>query len=246
MSTYVIGDIHGGLKALNQCLERANIQSGDTLIFLGDYVDGWSESAQVIEYLMELAKKFNCIFIKGNHDEWCQQWLNTGEQLPQWTTQGGRATLNSYSALDHANGGIKDSYLKTHREFFNNLLPYYIDDKNRGFVHGGYSSFNGLGHDHIVGEQNYWWDRDLMRDAYAYSMNLISEVPKQLNAHAEVYIGHTSTIYWKTTEPMNCANLWNVDTGGSWHGKLTIMNIDTKEYWQSDTVKDLYPNDPGR
>ena len=39
--TLVVGDIHGGLKALEQALERANVTDKDKLIFLGDYVDGW-------------------------------------------------------------------------------------------------------------------------------------------------------------------------------------------------------------
>ena len=39
MRTLVIGDIHGGLKALEQVLERANVTPEDKLIFLGDYVD---------------------------------------------------------------------------------------------------------------------------------------------------------------------------------------------------------------
>lgn len=56
MRTLVIGDIHGGLKALTQLLERAKVTTDDQLIFLGDYVDGWSESAQVIQYLIELSK----------------------------------------------------------------------------------------------------------------------------------------------------------------------------------------------
>ena len=33
--TLVIGDIHGGLKALIQTLDRANVTQNDTLIFLG-------------------------------------------------------------------------------------------------------------------------------------------------------------------------------------------------------------------
>lgn len=73
--TLVIGDIHGGLKALNQLLERANVTKEDTLIFLGDYVDGWSQSAQVISRLMQLEESNPCIFIKGNHDWWCENWL---------------------------------------------------------------------------------------------------------------------------------------------------------------------------
>ncbi|MBP1223281.1 putative phosphodiesterase [Flavobacterium sp. 1355] len=43
--TLVFGDIHGGLKALIQLLEKIVLNQNDRLIFLGDYVDGWSESA---------------------------------------------------------------------------------------------------------------------------------------------------------------------------------------------------------
>ena len=50
MRTLVIGYIHGGLRALHQIMERANVTTKDTLIFLGDYVDGWSQSPQVLDY----------------------------------------------------------------------------------------------------------------------------------------------------------------------------------------------------
>ena len=63
-----IGDIHGGLRALTQVLGKVKVSPDDILIFLGDYVDGWSESAQTIKWLIELSKNQECIFIKGNHD----------------------------------------------------------------------------------------------------------------------------------------------------------------------------------
>ena len=75
--TFVIGDIHGGLKALLQVLNKLEVKEEDSLIFVGDYVDGWSEAAQVIQFLIELSEKVNCIFIKGNHDVWCENWLKT-------------------------------------------------------------------------------------------------------------------------------------------------------------------------
>ena len=53
-NTFVIGDIHGGLRALHQVLERSQVTREDTLIFLGDFVDGWSESPQVLDFLIEL------------------------------------------------------------------------------------------------------------------------------------------------------------------------------------------------
>ena len=57
MRTLVIGDIHGALRALVQVLERADIQTDDYLIFLGDYADGWSETPEVLDFLIEYQKK---------------------------------------------------------------------------------------------------------------------------------------------------------------------------------------------
>ena len=42
--TFALGDIHGNYKALKQCLERSNFDyDNDTLIFLGDVCDGWTD-----------------------------------------------------------------------------------------------------------------------------------------------------------------------------------------------------------
>ena len=62
--TIVIGDIHGALKALDQLLTKIAPQIQDRIIFLGDYVDGWSESAQVVQYLIQLDKMIQLHFFK--------------------------------------------------------------------------------------------------------------------------------------------------------------------------------------
>jgi len=77
--TIAIGDIHGGLKALVQLFERIELTQDDFLIFLGDYVDGWSDSANVIGYLIELANQNTCVFLRGNHDDLTHHWLKTGD-----------------------------------------------------------------------------------------------------------------------------------------------------------------------
>ncbi len=61
----VIGDIHGALKALEQIIAMLKVEKTDELIFMGDFVDGWSESARVVQYLINLEKTNHCIFIKG-------------------------------------------------------------------------------------------------------------------------------------------------------------------------------------
>jgi serine/threonine protein phosphatase 1 len=96
----VIGDIHGGLRALHQIFERANVTKEDTLIFLGDYVDGWSESPQTLDFLIALAEKQNCIFIRGNHDELLLEWLEKSTDNREWYKHGGEATVLAYLKVD--------------------------------------------------------------------------------------------------------------------------------------------------
>jgi serine/threonine protein phosphatase 1 len=45
---------------------------------------------------------------------------------------------------------------------------------------------------------------------------------------------------------MNAANVWNVDTGAAFTGKLSALDIDTKEIFQSDILRDLYLDELGR
>ena len=45
-------------------LEKINLIPTDQLIFLGDYVDGWSESPQVIDCLIQLNENYNNNFFR--------------------------------------------------------------------------------------------------------------------------------------------------------------------------------------
>ena len=66
--TFVVGDIHGGLRALEQVLKLVPKTSDALFIFLGDYVDGWSESAETVSFLINFSENNSCIFLRGNHD----------------------------------------------------------------------------------------------------------------------------------------------------------------------------------
>jgi len=67
-----------------------------------------------------------------------------------------------------------------------------------------------------------------------------------VDGFTEIFIGHTTTINWKTDQPMHSGGVWNLDTGAGFGGRLTIMDVETKQFWQSDIVKDLYENETGR
>lgn len=235
MRTLVVGDIHGGFKALKQVFNRAGVTKNDKLIFLGDYVDGWSESAELIQFLIELNRKQACVFIRGNHDLWCDLWLNNGASNPIWEVHGGKETVESY---------IRTGYLANdeHRLFFSKMKNYHIDDKNRLFLHAGFTSEKGAGNEE---DAAYYFDRSL------WSESLSKFKTKELcldraRLYHEIFIGHTPTVNYGEDSPMNVFNIWNVDTGAAFKGKLTVLDIDTKEFWQSDAVWKLYPTEKGR
>ncbi len=240
MRTLVIGDIHGGLKALVQLLDRANATPEDSLIFVGDYVDGWSESSFVLRYLIELSNTNNCIFIKGNHDVWCENWLKEGTTNSTWLYHGGKETISSYKS-------ISDEEKQAHLELLESMKLYHIDDKNRLFVHAGFVSMHGPHHEYS--ETNLYFDRTLWEMVLTMDKRVEKDsflYPKRLKLFKEIYIGHTPTIHFDSFTPMNAINVWNVDTGACFYGKLSCLDVDTKEVFQSDVVQSLYPYEKRR
>jgi serine/threonine protein phosphatase 1 len=238
--TFVIGDIHGGLKALEQVLQRANITVDDSLIFLGDYVDGWSQSAQTIDFLIQLSNQQHCVFIKGNHDAWCEAWLKTGHADSTWLFHGGQATVDCYA-------GLNEEEKLTHLHFFEQTKMFHVDEQNRLFIHAGFTSMHGP--EKEFHSSNYTWDRTLWEMAITMDKRVQKDsllYPKRLKLFHEIYIGHTPTLYYDVEIPMQGVNVWNVDTGAAFTGALTIMDIDTKQFWQSDKVTELYPTETGR
>ncbi|WP_073178335.1 metallophosphoesterase [Flagellimonas flava] len=240
MRTLVIGDVHSGLRALEQLLERAKVSTTDHLIFLGDYVDAWSTAVETVDFLMELQKSHNCTFIRGNHDELCREWLLTKKENPQWLAHGGAATRDSYLAAQRENWN-------KHLEFYAGLQNYYLDNDNRLYLHAGYTNLKGVEYEYF--DQLFYWDRTLWELARALDPKLTqtdSTYPKRLTHYREVFIGHTPLSKTSTAIPQQGANVWNVDTGAAFKGPLTIMDVETKEFWQSDPVYTLYPDEPGR
>ncbi|WP_426431439.1 metallophosphoesterase family protein [Winogradskyella sp. HB-48] len=240
MLTLAIGDIHGGLKALKQVLKRAEVRTNDQLIFLGDYVDGWSESAQVIDYLMQLSKTTTCVFIKGNHDKWCEQWLADGSVNDVWYIHGGKETIESYD-------GFSKLEKESHLNFFEAMPLYHIDDENRLFVHAGFTSMHGVRKE--IHQEAFYYDRTLWEMALTMDKRIqkASELfPNRLKHYKEIYIGHTPTTRYHKYQPMQAVNVWNIDTGAAFTGMLSVIDIDTKEVFQSDTLMHLYPTEMGR
>jgi hypothetical protein len=173
-------------------------------------------------------------FFTGNC--WAREWYNYGYEdprdgfhdwnIPVWIHQGGSATIESYE-------GEWENIPKSHIEFMNSGVYYYIDDQNNLFVHGGLNP-----HKPIEQQKPYdlMWDRDIIefaRENVIPNYNLVF-IGHTTVAHAMCRIPGTKIEFTHDDfVPLRFNNLIMRDTGGGWDGQISLMNVDTLEYWQS-------------
>jgi UDP-2,3-diacylglucosamine pyrophosphatase LpxH len=164
MRTIAIGDIHGGYKALVQLIDKINLKDDDLLIFLGDYVDGWSESYEVVDYLISLSRKRKQnhqtapIYLRGNHDDLVVENLKAEKPHPMWLKHGGQSTLESYK-------NRTEEEIEVHFDFLKNHLFNFHERKGNGFFHAGFHNLNGPHYEYF--ENITYWDRTLWEMALA-------------------------------------------------------------------------------
>ncbi len=172
----------------------------------------------------------------GNHDYWAWRWLELGQTPLIWTQQGGQATIDAY-VQRHA-----DLMIKHREQYFKEANYLYIDEENRIYVHGGFQ--RGIDIQAQLPEM-FMWDRSLATKA----AQSVKKNGLDVHEYKEVYLGHTTINSFKnlpTNKPHIGGNVILLDTGAGWEGVLTMMNVDTKEYFQSDIVASLYPDAVGR
>ena len=231
MKTFVIGDIHGGYRALLQVFDRAQFDyDHDTLIALGDLVDGWPQSKEVMNELLKIKR---LILLLGNHDEWFLTWVDRGcrqdwDMDEAWLNHGRLATLQSYA---YGNG-----FPPAHRELFRSARLVYRDAANRVFVHAGLDPTVTLDKQP---RNTCLWDRELLQQAYKAHQH---DPAARLTPYQEIYVGHTTTQNYHSEVPVQFCEVWAMDTGAGWEGRLSMLDVETKELFQSDEVVTLYPD----
>jgi serine/threonine protein phosphatase 1 len=220
--TFVIGDIHGAYQAFVQCLERSHFERDqDRLIVLGDVCDVYPQVKQCVDEMLGLK---NLDYVIGNHDLWAINWAQTGVKSKVWMENGGQATIDSY-------GGV--SMPKEHLNFFNKA-KLFLEAEHCLFVHAGFNPVLPLKEQ---GVKVLAWDRELVSQAYKAHRE---GQKKQFTQYEQIFVGHTPTVNFGSDIPLQLGNLWMLDTGAGWSKKLSIMDFETKEFWQSDPTQELY------
>lgn len=211
MRTLAIGDIHGCHIALTALLKQVQIQPGDKLIFIGDYIDRGPASRQVIETLLELRKSHSPVFLRGNHEVMMLNARENSLKEKLWQSYGGLETLVSYSANFKQNWS--SVIPPTHWQFLEWSFRFFETDSHI-FVHAC------LDPDLEMADQPDWL--------------LFWEFLDRLQPHKsgkKIICGHTPDL---SGQIKDLGFAVCIDTGPANGGWLTCLDINSGAYWQAD------------
>ncbi len=116
MSNYVVSDIHGCYDRYQKMLKEINFNDNDTLYVIGDVIDRWDGS---IEILKDMMKRPNVIMFLGNHEYMMLEYLELTNNLKNkrnhiWLSpnNGGDITLQKFEELSSPEQKQIVKYLK--------------------------------------------------------------------------------------------------------------------------------------
>jgi serine/threonine protein phosphatase 1 len=203
---FAIGDIHGCPDELSAILKAIAPAAGDTVVFVGDYVDRGPSSREVIELALELERgDAECVFLKGNHEDMMLSFLGMpGNYGESFLFNGGIATLDSYGVHEE---DLEDAHARlpaAHLDFLNRLATSYLRPPYL-FVHAGIMPTRQL-------EEQQAEDMLWIRQEFIYNPHKID---------ATVVFGHTPMKGVMIDLPYKLG----IDTGLVYGGKLTCVEF---------------------
>lgn len=250
---YVIPDIHGALNPLQKICDRIlplrkSDGGKDRLIFLGDYIDRHVDSHKVIDFLIELEKKYSSqiTFLMGNHELMLLQALNIqpgknitlqtmSHMYKMWMENGGRETIYGYKerkglSMDGWNEDLPrskviDLFPKEHLEFFQRLAKSY-EWQDYIFVHGGCNPQESLSGQEL---EVLTWDRSLLK----FVQNALQAGKNVLPWEKTVVCGHSVQ---PNKMPVIRDNYMMLDSGSP--GRLLVAEMNSKTAYMAYPDKD--------
>jgi serine/threonine protein phosphatase 1 len=203
---FAIGDIHGCVDELAVMLKAIAPVRGDTVVFVGDYIDRGPASRMVVDLLLEFEHgPAEVIFLKGNHEDMLLSFMGLpGHYGESFLINGGAPTLESYGIGEAELEGTRQIIPGGHLEFFSRLRHSYLRPPFL-FVHAGVMPGKPLE------EQT---DEDLLWIRHDFIFH-----PHQLGS--TVIFGHTPM----RTVMVDLPYKLGIDTGLVYGGKLSCIEL---------------------
>jgi serine/threonine protein phosphatase 1 len=241
--TFATGDIHGDLDAL-LTIERKlpPLDSGDTLVFLGDYVDRGLQSAQVIEHIRSLARRTpaKVVTLRGNHEDAWLRAIDVGwSEFVLPPAHGCREAMESY--IGPIDGALDADMTKTllRGKFFPRDvvswfrgLPHYYEDEHAIYVHAGLVSDKEGGFLHpaettqrmaLLWMRDQRFFRDYRGKRVVFGHTVTETLPEELSSYT----------------PEDPSDMWagpctiGLDTGCGKGGFLTTIELPSMTVYES-------------
>ena len=244
--TFAIGDIHGDLYALDTVFQRLpSLEAGDTVVFLGDYVDRGPDSAKVVRFVREAAKQgpAKVVALRGNHED---AWLRVIDRgWPEFVLPPGNgcvAAMRSFQGKkvlesevvarpNEVQPLLSGSFFPKDVVDWMRALPYWYEDEHAIYVHAGlpHGKKGFLHPSKVPAPAALLWlrDEDFFRN---YEGKL-------------VVFGHTATAFLppelSTYTPEDPLDIWagpccvGLDTGAGKGGFLTALELPAMHVYES-------------
>lgn len=136
--TMIVGDIHGNLDALNLILEQRKEKGIKNILFLGDYIDRGSQSAECLLMLfnLKMTDSNHTFLLRGNHED---------------------ANMNAYYGFYDEIGNDIPFLIRMHSIFMTMPIAAVLED-NVFCVHGGITDETDLNNITKDNSYQYLWN----------------------------------------------------------------------------------------
>ncbi|HKV55838.1 MAG TPA: metallophosphoesterase family protein [Candidatus Binataceae bacterium] len=203
---FAIGDIHGCVDELSAMMNAIAPTRGDTIVFVGDYVDRGPSAKGVIDLLLDLrGGEAEYVFLKGNHEDMMLAFLGMpGHYGESFLFNGGAVTLESYGVSEDVLDQSIERLPASHVDFLKGLSTSYLSPPYL-FVHAGISPLRQL-------EEQSTEDMLWIRQEFIFHPHQIGQT---------VVFGHTPMRAVMVDLPYKLG----IDTGLVYGGKLTCLEF---------------------
>lgn len=249
----IIGDIHSRYEKLTAVLEKAGFDPADDILYsTGDFCDRGEQPAEVLGCLMKFGNSFRPVL--GNHDSWLEYWLHTRVADSDWTEQnGGGITVEKLSEqpkewletlkvwlgtiplvratadclIMHAGipAGMDEGALCSLASSQRPVPIFMLESEFMNLIR------MGIDMREYQRMESIYWDRGYLLSAIAAEYGEKGDLPP-FPTDRDIWIGHSAL---RSGKPFHsdAYHLYAVDTGAGLGGPLTLMDMDTTEFWQA-------------